>query len=71
MPTTIIMFTCPAASARWPTAHGPRLFMGVGPLVAAVGILLLLRVDADVDYVTDVLPGGARVLPRPWRRSRR
>ena len=31
-----------AASARSPTAYGPRLFMGVGPLVAAAGLLLLL-----------------------------
>jgi hypothetical protein len=38
--------------------HGPRLYMGVGPLVAAVGIvLLLMRVDADASYVADVLPG--------------
>jgi hypothetical protein len=37
--------------------HGPRFFMGVGPLVAAAGLALLLRLDADVDYVTDLLPG--------------
>ena len=35
---------------------GPRLFMGVGPLVAAAGLLLVQRIAADVDYVTDVLP---------------
>ena len=37
--------------------HGPRFFMGVGPLVAATGLALFLRIDADVDYVTDLLPG--------------
>jgi hypothetical protein len=36
--------------------HGPRFFMGVGPLVAAAGLALLLRVDADVKYLTDLLP---------------
>ena len=44
---------------------GPRLFMGGGPLVAAAGLLLLLRVDADVDYATELLPGAARLLARP------
>ena len=45
-----------AASARSPTGYGPRLFMGVGPLVAAGGILLLLRVGMHVSYWTDLLP---------------
>jgi hypothetical protein len=31
--------------------------MGAGPLVAAAGIAWLLRLDADVDYVVDLLPG--------------
>jgi hypothetical protein len=30
--------------------------MGAGPLVAAVGILLLVRVGQDVSYLTDLLP---------------
>ena len=36
--------------------YGPRFFMGGGPLVAAVGMAWLLRLDADVDYLTDLLP---------------
>jgi hypothetical protein len=35
---------------------GPRLFMGFGPLTAAAGLALMLRIDADLDYVTDLLP---------------
>ena len=35
---------------------GPRLFMGAGPLIAAVGVLLLLRTGLETDYVTDLLP---------------
>ena len=31
--------------------------MALGPIVAGVGLLLLLRVGADADYVTEVLPG--------------
>jgi hypothetical protein len=30
--------------------------MGAGPLIGAAGILLMLRLDADVSYVTDLLP---------------
>ena len=30
--------------------------MGAGPLIAAAGLLMLLRVNADVDYVTELLP---------------
>src|SRR5204863_1962447 len=35
---------------------GPRLFMGGGPLVAAAGLALMLRLDAGLDYATDLLP---------------
>ncbi|NUT55282.1 MAG: hypothetical protein HOQ03_04780, partial [Thermoleophilia bacterium] len=36
--------------------YGPRLFMGAGPLVCAAGLALMLRMDADVDYWTDLFP---------------
>jgi EmrB/QacA subfamily drug resistance transporter len=40
------------------TRIGPRLPLTVGPLLAAVGILLQLRIDADhTSYVRYVLPG--------------
>jgi MFS family permease len=39
--------------------YGPRLFMGVGPLVAAVGLLLLLGTGIDTSYARDVLPALA------------
>jgi EmrB/QacA subfamily drug resistance transporter len=35
---------------------GPRWFMGFGPLVAGVGLGLLLRLDARADYVSELLP---------------
>src|SRR5277367_363944 len=37
--------------------YGPRFFMGAGPLVAAAGLLLFQRTGANVDYVSEVLPG--------------
>ena len=36
--------------------YGARWFMGGGGLLTACGLLLLLRVDADADYVTQLLP---------------
>jgi MFS family permease len=36
--------------------YGPRFFMGVGPLIAAAGIALMLPLDANVDYFTELLP---------------
>ena len=57
LPVTVIMFLFSTRFGALADRHGPRFFMGVGPLVAAVGLALFLRVDQDVDYVTDLLPG--------------
>ncbi len=35
---------------------GPRVFMGVGPLVVALGFLAMLRLDEQVAFTTDLLP---------------
>lgn len=39
--------------------YGPRLFMSIGPVVAGIGYLLLLRVDERAVYLSQVLPGIA------------
>jgi EmrB/QacA subfamily drug resistance transporter len=57
LPVTAIMFGFAARFGALADRHGPRFFMGFGPLVAAAGLALFLRVDADVNYVTDLLPG--------------
>jgi EmrB/QacA subfamily drug resistance transporter len=58
IPVTILMFGLSMRFGALADRYGPRFFMGVGPLVAAVGMgLLLMRVDADAEYVSDVLPG--------------
>jgi EmrB/QacA subfamily drug resistance transporter len=56
LPTTLVMFVLSKRAGALADRFGPRLFMGVGPLVAAAGLLLLLRVGADADYVTELLP---------------
>ncbi|MEA2255520.1 MAG: hypothetical protein QOG35_1565 [Solirubrobacteraceae bacterium] len=56
LPITLVMFTLSRRFGRLADRLGPRWFMGGGPLVAAAGLLGLQRVDAHVDYVTDLLP---------------
>jgi EmrB/QacA subfamily drug resistance transporter len=56
VPVTLVMFLLAARFGRLADRHGPRLFMGGGPLVCAVGLVLMLRLDADVDYLTELLP---------------
>src|SRR3954447_9252721 len=57
LPATGIVFALSRYSGRLADRYGPRAFMGGGPLIAACGMLLLERIDADPDYWTDVLPG--------------
>ncbi len=56
MPSTIVMFVLSKRMGRLADRLGPRLFMGFGPLTAAVGLALMLRLGAHVRYFTDVLP---------------
>ena len=57
LPTTVVMFVLSRHTGRLADRYGPRAFMGGGPLVAATGLMLLQRVDANPDYLTDLLPG--------------
>src|SRR5215208_1595138 len=56
VPVTLVMFVLAARFGRLADRYGPRWFMGSGPLVSAVGLALMLRLDADVDYWTDLFP---------------
>jgi EmrB/QacA subfamily drug resistance transporter len=56
IPTTVVMFCLSKRAGRLADRYGPRLFMGLGPLLAAVGLAMLMRLGATVDYWTDVLP---------------
>jgi len=57
LPVTIVMFVLSRRFGALSDRHGPRLFMGAGPLVAAAGLLSFQRIGAQVDYVSEVLPG--------------
>lgn len=56
MPSTLIMFAVSKSAGRLADRFGPHLFMGVGPLVAAVGLALMLRLGPHLNYLTDLLP---------------
>src|SRR3712207_4667965 len=55
MPSTLVMFALSKRAGRLADRIGPRPFMGGGPLVAAAGLAWMATLDADVDYVADVL----------------
>ncbi|MEV6320387.1 MFS transporter [Nocardia sp. NPDC051787] len=57
VPVTLIMLALSAPAGRWAQVHGPRVPMTAGPLLAAAGLVLLLRIGPDTTYLTDVLPG--------------
>ena len=56
MPSTLVMFTLSKRAGKLADRFGPHLFMGLGPLLAAAGLALMLRLNAHVNYFTDLLP---------------
>lgn len=56
LPVTAIMFLCSRRFGALADRHGPRLFMGAGPLLAAAGTALLATLGVEADYVRDLLP---------------
>jgi EmrB/QacA subfamily drug resistance transporter len=56
LPVTGLMFVLSRRFGALADRYGPRLFMTIGPLVMAAGLALFLRLDADVDYASDLLP---------------
>jgi predicted MFS family arabinose efflux permease len=57
LPVTIIMFLLSPRFGKLAAKHGPRLFMTSGPLVSGIGFLLMLRVQSQVNYASQLLPG--------------
>jgi EmrB/QacA subfamily drug resistance transporter len=56
LPITIVMFVLSPRVGRLSMRLGPRLFMGVGPLVATPGLLALARLGPGFDYWYELLP---------------
>lgn len=58
VPMTIIMLLFSSRAGALGSRIGPRWPMTFGPLIAAVGLLLMLRIGEDASFWTDVLPAS-------------
>lgn len=56
VPVTILLFILSPRFGALSAKYGPRLFMGGGPLIAALGFLLMLNLGSQVHYWTDLFP---------------
>jgi EmrB/QacA subfamily drug resistance transporter len=57
IPSTIIMLLASGLFGGLAGKYGPRLFMSVGPLIAACGFVLMLTMSESVVYWLQLLPG--------------
>jgi EmrB/QacA subfamily drug resistance transporter len=56
LPVTAVMFALSRRFGGMADRYGPRIFMGGGPVVAGLGVLLLLRCGLRTDFLGDLLP---------------
>ncbi|MGH3931070.1 MAG: MFS transporter, partial [Pseudonocardiaceae bacterium] len=56
LPVTVLMLLLSARAGALAERIGPRLPMTAGPLIAAAGFLLTLRIGPGASYLLDVLP---------------
>jgi EmrB/QacA subfamily drug resistance transporter len=57
LPITIIMFLLSPRFGALSGKYGPRLFMGVGPIIAGIGTFWMSMVSAHTNYWVELLPG--------------
>jgi EmrB/QacA subfamily drug resistance transporter len=57
LPIPVLSFLLARRFGTLAGRHGPRLYMAVGPLVAAAGYLLMLTARSPFDFATQMLPG--------------
>jgi EmrB/QacA subfamily drug resistance transporter len=55
-PISVLLFVLSPRFGRIASGVGPRLPMTAGPIVGGLGLLLMMRVGSDADYVAHVLP---------------
>lgn len=56
VPVTVVMFLLSGRFGALADRVGPRILTGAGPLVAAGGFALLVRLGGEVDYASELLP---------------
>jgi MFS family permease len=57
LPITIVIFALSRRFGGLADRYGPHWFMGIGPIVAGAGLLLLTRMGSRVPYASTMLPG--------------
>lgn len=57
LPITLIMFTLSPRFGALAGKHGPRFFMALGPIIAGLGFLSMVRVNQSVSYWPELFPG--------------
>lgn len=57
LPIPLLSFLLARRFGTLAGVHGPRLFMAVGPLLGALGFLLMARAGDPFDFWTQLLPG--------------
>ena len=55
-PISLLLFLLSSLFGRLAASRGPRLYMAVGPVIYALGLLWLSRLDPEVEYLRDLLP---------------
>jgi EmrB/QacA subfamily drug resistance transporter len=58
LPVSILMFLFSGRVGNLSAQYGPRLFMTVGPITTAVGMLYLYFLKPGQNYVAGILPGA-------------
>ncbi|MET0897119.1 MAG: MFS transporter [Mycobacterium sp.] len=57
LPVPVLSFLLATRFGALAGRHGPRLFMAVGPVIAAAGFAVMAAVSEDFDFWTQLLPG--------------
>jgi EmrB/QacA subfamily drug resistance transporter len=57
IPATVMMLALSGLFGSLADRHGPRLFMALGPTIAAAGFVAMMVMGRSVNYWTELLPG--------------
>ncbi|MCU1425128.1 MAG: family efflux transporter permease subunit [Microbacteriaceae bacterium] len=57
LPVTLVSILLSSYFGALAGRFGPRLLMGLGPIIGGIGYLLMLGIGEDANYLTEVLPG--------------
>jgi EmrB/QacA subfamily drug resistance transporter len=57
LPITLLLFSLSRRTGMLAAKVGSRLFMGIGPIVAGAGLLVISFADASATYPSQILPG--------------